>query len=186
MVYFIMCNIVKSFFNSLVFFLIIISLPLYAVCITDQDVEVGFSPGGTAQKIVLSAITGATKSIDIAAYSFTSKPIALALIEAKNRGVNIRLVADRKSNSSKYTAVTYLINKNVSVRLNEKYAIMHNKFMIIDGISVETGSFNYTQNAVSHNAENVICWHNRPDIANKYSKEFNRLWLESISIKPIY
>nr|WP_232515420.1 phospholipase D family protein [Candidatus Erwinia haradaeae] len=159
---------------------------MYAVCITSQDVEIGFSPKGTAQKIVLSAITGAKKSIDLAAYSFTSKPVALALIEAKNRGVNIRLVADKKSNSGKYTAVTYLINHHVSVRLNAKYSIMHNKFMIIDGVSVETGSFNYTQNAAFHNAENVIYFHNRLDIASQYSQEFNRLWLESVSVQPMY
>lgn len=151
-----------------------------------QDVEVGFSPGKTAKQIVLLAIEEAQTSIDIAAYSFTSKPIALALVDAQHQGVNVRVVADKKSNGGKYTAVTYLANHRVPVRFNDKYAIMHNKFMIVDGCSVETGSFNYTQSAASRNAENVIYLRNRPDIAKKYTREFNRLWSEAIDIKPTY
>ncbi|MGP1925062.1 MAG: phospholipase D family protein [Arsenophonus sp. NEOnobi-MAG3] len=116
------------------------------------------------------AIEEAKISIDIAAYSFTSKPIALALVDAKQRGVNVSLVADKKSNSGKYTAVTYLGNHRIPVRLNDKYAIMHNKFMIVDGHSIETGSFNYTQSAAFRNAENVIYLRNRPDMQKNIHK----------------
>ncbi|WP_072666559.1 phospholipase D family protein [Candidatus Erwinia haradaeae] len=167
------------------FFIINPFLPVMANTNT-QDAIVGFSPGETAKQIVLLAISEAHKSIDIAAYSFTSKPIALALVDAQNRGINIRLVADKKSNNSRYTAVTYLSNHNIAVKLNEKYAIMHNKFMIIDGNSVETGSFNYTQSAVKRNAENVIYLRNYPKISEKYMIEFNRLWKEAIYVKPTY
>lgn len=166
-------------------FLLTFTSPLSAST-SIQDVEVGFSPGRTAKQIVLLAIEEAKTSIDIAAYSFTSKPIALALVDAQNRGVNVRVVADKKSNGGKYTAVTYLANHSVPVRLNDKYAIMHNKFMIVDGRSVETGSFNYTQSAASRNAENVIYLRNRPDIAEKYTQEFNRLWSEAEDKKATY
>ncbi|EGY29577.1 hypothetical protein Rin_00004470 [Candidatus Regiella insecticola 5.15] len=57
----------------------------------------------------------------------------------------MRVVANKKSNGGKYTAATYLANHRVPVRLNDKYAIMHNKFMVVDSHSVETGSFNYTK-----------------------------------------
>lgn len=151
-----------------------------------QDVEVGFSPGRTAKEIVLTAIEEAKTSIDIAAYSFTSKQIALALVDAQQRGVNVRVVADKKSNGGKYTAVTYLANHHVPVRLNDKYAIMHNKFIIVDSHSIEMGSFNYTKSAAFRNAENVIYLRNRPDIAEKYTREFNRLWSEAMDTKPTY
>ncbi|WP_425323370.1 phospholipase D-like domain-containing protein [Arsenophonus nasoniae] len=52
--------------------------------------------------------------------------------------------------------------------------------------SVETGSFNYTQSAASRNAENVIYLRNRPDIAEKYTREFNRLWSEAIDTETTY
>ncbi|MGP1952968.1 MAG: phospholipase D family protein [Arsenophonus sp. ET-KM2-MAG3] len=177
-------KVIKIIVTIFLFFLIFISLSSYSTNI--QDIEIGFSPGKKAKQIILSAIEEAKKSIDIAAYSFTNKSIALALVDARNRGINVRVVADKKSNSKKYTAVTYLANHHISVRLNDKYAIMHNKFMIIDNHSIETGSFNYTKNAEKRNAENVIYIKNRPDIAEKYIREFNRLWSEAIDKKAAY
>ncbi|HGJ5877328.1 MAG TPA: phospholipase D-like domain-containing protein [Arsenophonus sp.] len=108
-----------------------------------QDVEIGFSLVKAAIQITIKEIEEAKNSIDLAAYSFTSKLIALAFVDVQFRGVNVRVVADNKLNGGKYTPVTYLANHCVPVRLNDKYAIMHNKFMVIDGYSIETGSFNY-------------------------------------------
>ncbi|VFP83473.1 phospholipase D family protein [Candidatus Erwinia haradaeae] len=174
-----------SFIIILLFFITTSSFPLLAST-SIEDIKIGFSPGEGAKQIVLLAISEAKKSIDIAAYSFTSKPIALALLDAQSRGVSVRLVADKKSNSNRYTAATYLSNHRIPVKLNEKYAIMHNKFMIIDGYSVETGSFNYTQSAANRNAENVIYLRHQSEIAEKYMKEFDRLWKEATYISPSY
>lgn len=144
-------------------------------------VSVGFSPSASqnALQLVLSTINSARRNIDVAAYSFTSKPVAAALVAAKNRGVAVRVVADEKSNIGKYTAVTFLANQGVPVRLNGRYAIMHNKFMVVDGDTVQTGSFNYTASAVIRNAENVLLIKEIPELAATYQGEFNRLWNES-------
>ncbi|WGS66220.1 phospholipase D family protein [Enterobacteriaceae bacterium ET-AT1-13] len=144
------------------------------------NIEVGFSPGKTAENIILKSINNSKKTIDIAAYSFTNKPIAILLNKAYNRGVKIRVVVDKKSNTGKYTIIKYLRKHNIKVKLNNKYSIMHNKFMIIDNNSVETGSFNYTNNAIYRNAENVILIKNIYNITKIYKNEFNILWKESI------
>lgn len=127
-----------------------------------------FSASQNALQLVLSTINSARLNIDVAAYSFTSKPVAAALAAAKNRGVAVRVVADEKSNNGKYTAVTFLANQGVPVRLNGRYAIMHNKFMVVDGNTVQTGSFNYTASAVSRNAENVLLIKEVPELAATY------------------
>lgn len=88
-------------------------------------------------------------------------------------------MADEKSNTGKYTAVKYLANQGVPVRHNGRYAIMHNKFMVVDGDTVQTGSFNYTASALSRNAENVLLIQEVPELAATYQGEFNRLWNES-------
>ncbi|HDV5163465.1 TPA: DUF1669 domain-containing protein, partial [Escherichia coli] len=80
---------------------------------------------------------------------------------------------------SRYTAATWLARHGIPVRVNGHYDIMHNKFMIIDGRTVETGSFNYTASADKRNAENVIVLRDMPDAAQPYSREFERLWNES-------
>ncbi|HHQ6539551.1 TPA: phospholipase D family protein [Serratia fonticola] len=146
-----------------------------------STIEVGFSPGGSALPLIIETIKKADKEILVAAYSFTSKPIALALVEAQKNGVSVKVVADAKANQDQYTAVTYLKNHAVPVRLSRQYAIMHNKFIVIDGKTVQSGSFNYTSSAAKRNAENVLVVRDAPDVAAAYRSEFLRLWGESVS-----
>ena len=148
--------------------------------------EVGFSPKGKSLNIILDGIKNAEESILVAAYSFTSKPISTALLEAHKRGVAVRVVADAKSNTSQYSAVTFLANQGVPVRVNDRYAIFHHKFMVFDGRHVETGSFNYSAAAVDRNAENVLLLMNVPEIAGRYAQEWQRLWNEGKEVKPNY
>ncbi|EIF9058732.1 phospholipase D family protein [Salmonella enterica] len=166
----------KSLFLALA---IMMAAPTFANA--EPVFSVGFSPshGHSALDVVLSAIEGAKDSVDIAAYSFTSKPIAAALVAAKNRGIAVRVVADPKANA-KYTAVT--------LRIDGQYAdgYMHNKFMIVDGDTVQTGSFNYSASAVSRNAENALLVQNAPELAKAYQAEFNRLWNESAVLTNRY
>jgi phosphatidylserine/phosphatidylglycerophosphate/cardiolipin synthase-like enzyme len=140
--------------------------------------SVAFSPQGESLELVLSCIRAAERNILVAAYSFTSKPVALALIEAWERGVNVKVMADKKGNSSRHTAVTHLASQGIPVRLNGNYAIHHHKFMVIDGRHVQTGSFNYSAAAVKKNAENVLVLWNEPELAGQYAAEWQRLWDE--------
>lgn len=148
--------------------------------------DVGFSPRGDSLQLVLQGINSAKKTIHVAAYSFTSKPIAEALLNAAHRGVDVRVVADQKSNSGKYSATTYLANHNVLVRLDGKYPIFHHKFMVIDGNTLETGSFNYSAAAANKNAENVLILWNAPEIATTYDKQWLYLWNEAQPLQSRY
>jgi phosphatidylserine/phosphatidylglycerophosphate/cardiolipin synthase-like enzyme len=148
--------------------------------------EAGFSPGGTSLEIILKAINNAEESIFVAAYSFTSKPIATALLEACKRGVAVRVVADSKANKVKYSAATFLANHGVPVRLNSRYAIFHHKFMIIDSRHLETGSFNYSAAAANRNAENVLLLREVPELAALYAREWDRLWAEGEEARARY
>lgn len=140
-------------------------LLLFLLCLTawpksdaeaDTYFEVAFSPNGESLQLILRGIAAAEKEILVAGYSFTSKPIAEALLAAHKRGVTVLVVVDAKSNTGRYTAASFLANHEVLVRRNSNYAIMHHKFMVIDGKHVQTGSFNYSAAAVVRNAENVL------------------------------
>lgn len=145
------------------------------------EVVVGFSPGN-AESLVLRHIASAKKSLDMEAYEFTNKSIAEAVRLAYRRGVRVRVVADQAKISGKYNAATFLANNQVEVRASSpRYAIMHNKVIIVDGDVVQTGSFNYTSAAVKSNAENVVILKSKA-AADVYTREFERLWAES---KPI-
>jgi phosphatidylserine/phosphatidylglycerophosphate/cardiolipin synthase-like enzyme len=95
-------------------------------------------------------------------------------------------VADKKSNGGKYTAVTFLANNHIPTRLNGKYAIHHHKFMVIDERHVQTGSFNYSEAAVSKNAENILLLRDMPLLAKRYALEWQRLWDEGEDLQARY
>lgn len=150
------------------------------------EFEVGFSPDKGSLDLVLESIRSARTEILAAAYSFTSKPIAEALLAAAQRGVAVRLVADAKSNGGRYSAVTFLANHGVPVRLNGRYAIFHHKLLVVDRSSLETGSFNYSEAAARKNAENVLLVRNAPALAAIYATEWERLWNESTPLPKRY
>jgi len=149
------------------------------------DAEVAFSPDRGATALIVKTIGEAKRSIRVAAYSFTSRPIAETLIDAHKRGIDVEVVVDKSQATARYTAATFLANQGVLVRVDYRYAIMHEKFIVVDGETVEEGSFNYTAAAESRNAENVLVLHDAA-IAAQYGKEWERLWAESEPVKARY
>ena len=162
--------------------LLLLSLLLFSFVFAESPTpspEVGFSPRGTAVKLVLAVIGEAKSSILVACYEFTDRDIAEALEAAAHRGVKVQIVADAKAARAKYSQVPIVSAAGIPVQLATRYAIMHNKFMVIDGTTVETGSFNYTTAAITSNAENVLVLRNAPDIAKLYTEEWGKLWEEA-------
>ncbi len=89
-------------------------------------VQTAFSPDGGAEKLVIRVIRSAKESLQVAAYSFTSKEIASELLAAHKRGVQVYVVVDKRQLSEKYTAATFLANQGVPVRVDKEHAIQHN------------------------------------------------------------
>jgi phosphatidylserine/phosphatidylglycerophosphate/cardiolipin synthase-like enzyme len=150
------------------------------------SISVAFSPNRGATVAVIKLIGEAKRTIRVAAYSFTSKPIAQALMDAHKRGVDVKVVLDKSNATARYTSATFLADVGVPTRIDYQYAIMHNKFVVVDGQTVETGSFNYTKAAEEHNAENVLILRNEPDVAKAYLKRWQELWDESEEYKARY
>ena len=115
-----------------------------------------FSPNGGCTNAIIEQIDNAQSEILIQAYSFTSAPIAKALINAHKRGIKVEAILDKSNRSKKYTSATFLLHAGVPTYIDNKHAIAHNKIMIIDKEIVITGSFNFTKAAEQKNAENVL------------------------------
>jgi phosphatidylserine/phosphatidylglycerophosphate/cardiolipin synthase-like enzyme len=149
-------------------------------------IEVAFSPNMGATDLVVKAIGEGRKTIRVAAYSFTSKDIAQALLNAHKRGLDVKVVVDKSQAKARYTSAHFLANVGIPTRVDHRYAIMHNKFIVIDGVNVELGSFNFTAAAEHKNAENVMVLRGDPKVAKEYMGEWDRLWGESEEMKPAY
>lgn len=147
------------------------------------DLQAGFSPGGTAQELIISFIRSATGSADVAAYEFTSEPVEEALVQPSRRGVPVRLVADEKKSHDRWSLVNALACSGIQVRTDAQYSIMHNKFIVTGNNGVQTGSFNYTSSAEKRNAENALVIRDSLPVSKQYQDEFNRLWAESSPVQ---
>lgn len=145
------------------------------------EFEVGFSPERNAKEIVIGAILSAEKELLVAAYSMTCSDIAKAIAEKHAEGVTVRLVIDKQQNSNEqagFKAADYLEGLGIPIKKSVNYQAMHHKFIVVDGVSVQLGSFNYTYSANKNNAETAIFLKNVPEIANEYRREFAQLFRE--------
>jgi phosphatidylserine/phosphatidylglycerophosphate/cardiolipin synthase-like enzyme len=154
----------------------LLALPAYSSA--EPSVQVGFSPDGTAQQLVLESIAEAKTSIQLLAYAFQAPDIAQALVAAQQRGVQVRMVVDKKRNQGKASkaAMDLLVSHGVELRTNDHFHIHHDKVMVVDGDVVETGSFNYAPSAETANSENVVVIRGMPEVSRQYIAHWQSRW----------
>lgn len=140
--------------------LILAGLCLHSLAAADvvhrPKYAVHFSPKGGCTEAVVEALGAAKSNVVVQAYSFTSMPIAKALVDAHRRGVKVEVILDKSQRSERYTSATFLVNSGVPTVIDAAHAIAHNKVMVIDAKTVLTGSFNFTKAAEESNAENLL------------------------------
>lgn len=156
------------------------------------SIEVGFSPKGGAEALVLRVIDSAKSDIKALSYSFTSPRVVAALLRASKRGVAVSLVADYKNNTvddrsgKARAALSALAEAGCDVRVISVYPIHHDKVLIVDRQTVELGSFNYSDAAARVNSENVLVNWNNPALAKVYLEHFERNYRQSERFRAQY
>ncbi|WP_414500554.1 phospholipase D family protein [Zymobacter sp. IVIA_12111.31 C1] len=142
-------------------------------------IRVGFSPEGTASALVLDVINNAKRSLRMLSYVMTSPDIVNALIAAKQRGVNILVVADYNVNQSREKSqecLKALLRAGIPVRVTNAYRSLHDKVIIADKNTVQTGSFNYAYSAFSMNSENVVVITDAPSVTASFMDLWRSRW----------
>jgi phosphatidylserine/phosphatidylglycerophosphate/cardiolipin synthase-like enzyme len=140
----------------------------------DAPAQVYFSPRGGCTEAIVAALGAARKSVLVQAYSFTSGPIAAALIAAHGRGVEVRVILDKSDRTERNGEMPVLLQAGIPTWIDFIHAIAHNKVMVIDGTTVITGSFNFTKQAESRNAENLLILQDR-GLARLYQANWENL-----------
>ena len=161
---------------------IIFSLPSYAYVATasldhvfspGNSYSICFTPQENCTAILINQIKQAKNSIYIQSYSFTSYKIAKALVDAYERGVEVNLILDSSDFDPKnFSQESYFRASGLSIWRDDQVHIAHNKVMIFDENTVETGSFNYTTSAQKYNAENMLIIKDKT-LAETYLKNWN-------------
>jgi len=148
--------------SKLFLLLLILALPITGfakdLTLTNAPTQVYFSPRGGCTEAIVEALDKAKSEVLVQAYSFTSRDIAKALVDAHKRGVHVEVILDKsnRNHKGKYSAADFTAHMGIPTFIDAEHAIAHNKVMIIDKDVVVTGSFNFTRAAEYNNAENLI------------------------------
>ncbi|MDQ5987804.1 MAG: Phospholipase D [Syntrophus sp. SKADARSKE-3] len=157
----------KSILIVILLFVPVMSMAGNVHNIPQASVSVYFSPDGGCTEAIVAALDNAKVEILVQAYSFTSSPIAQALVKAQKRGIRVQVILDKSQKRERYTSATFLSNAGIPTFIDDAHAIAHNKVIIIDHATVITGSFNFTKAAEERNAENLLIIHSNT-LATKY------------------
>lgn len=118
-------------------------------------------------------ISKARRQVDVAAYDFDAEPMVNALIELENKGVLVRVVTDEDNAS--LSSINRLRRNGISVVEDKRAGLMHDKFVVIDGRYVWTGSMNFTTNGAYCNNNNIVRF-DSPELAANYTAEMNEMY----------
>jgi phosphatidylserine/phosphatidylglycerophosphate/cardiolipin synthase-like enzyme len=147
-----------------------------------------FSPGARGNQAnaayildkLIAYVDAAQTSIHVAAFETDLTPLAEALVRARARGVDVRWVTDDEHGvdadfDEGRGQFALMEDAGIPIRDDLRSAFMHNKFTIIDGHILWTGSMNLTTNDIYRNNNNVVVV-DSPEVAAVFEAEFAEMW----------
>jgi phosphatidylserine/phosphatidylglycerophosphate/cardiolipin synthase-like enzyme len=148
--------------------------------------------GGSPAGSIAQAIGAARRTVRVSLYSLSLPGATQALVDAKGRGLTVEVLFDYahaypKSAGSDGLAgptaqLKQVLAAGIPVRLLQgggPYGIMHNKFALLDGALLETGSFNWTTAAESSNHENAV-FRDDAGLLADYQAYWDWMWAQGV------
>ena len=148
-----------------------------------QVVVIFTSEDPALEQAIIPVVKSATKSIRFLTFSFTDYPLADAMSQRSQNGVDVAGVFERLGSDTEASELKTLYCRNVRVRRDGNPNFLHHKVIVIDERIVVTGSMNFSTNAEVSNDENVLIIDNE-EIARLYMQEFERVWNLGIDPEP--
>lgn len=127
---------------------------------------------GGLDDIIAEDLLQAELQVDVAAYDLDAGPIVDALITLAQQGVTVRIVTD--TDNADLPSIGWLRQRGLTVNEDDRSALMHNKFIVIDGRYTWLGSLNYTTNGIYCNNNNLVRI-DSPEIAANYITEMDEM-----------
>ncbi|KAI8331224.1 hypothetical protein BC941DRAFT_439372 [Chlamydoabsidia padenii] len=137
-----------------------------------------FFPSKESFNAFISVLNSAQKTIDICIFSLTDDDVADALIAAKKRNVDIRIITDNQQAAGVGADAERLQKDHgIPYKTDHTTGYMHNKFAVVDSKTLINGSFNWSKGARFKNRENIIIT-NLPYCIKEFQVQFEALWEE--------
>ena len=147
---------------------------------------VSFSSQESLSAPLIKALDKTEKTALLALYDLRLSELAEAVLRAKGRGVDVRVVYDEGhgkagepgTSAGPSPELQSLLDAGIPVKLLKgggSFGIMHQKFMVLDGELLETGSFNWTRAAEERHFENVMFRKDRATV-DGYARAWDWMW----------
>ncbi|MEM8857321.1 MAG: phospholipase D-like domain-containing protein [Chloroflexota bacterium] len=150
----------------------------YEIYFTNPTCPAEEERAGGVDEVIAVDLDFAEVQIDIAAFDLDSEPIIAALIRARQeRDINVRVVVDDEHTPA--STINRLRRNGMSVIEDKRSALMHNKFIVIDGRFLWTGSMNFSTNGVYCNNNNVVRI-DSPRLASNYLAEMDEMYFDRV------
>ncbi|HEY1406991.1 MAG TPA: phospholipase D-like domain-containing protein [Spirochaetota bacterium] len=149
----------------------------WQVYFTDPEKNLHGGEYSPPEQGFIRLIDSATRTIDGAFFEIGSKKVASAFVRAQKRGVRVRLVSD--DSNKKKDGARIVQKADIPVVFDNKRGLMHNKFAIVDGRYLWTGSYNITDNCAYHNNNNAILI-DSPELSLIFEDEFEEMFVDKI------
>ena len=133
-----------------------VCVPQPSVC-APATIDVYYAPEDHPIDRVVSLYARATSYIYVSVYGLTAPSVVKALVEAKHRGVDVRVITDRErlTDPKQHSAVNALRLAGVPIRINRHDGLMHLKQVVIDDAINTSGSANHTTSGNRYNDERL-------------------------------
>jgi phosphatidylserine/phosphatidylglycerophosphate/cardiolipin synthase-like enzyme len=138
---------------------------------SEDGVSVYFSPGTDCGQLIIDKVRMAQKHVYVQAYSFTSDRIAKALVEVHKRGVEVKVILD-DDKADKKSELEFLSRKGIDTYLDSKHEKAHSKVILIDGQTIITGSFNFSDRDEEKKADNLVLIEGKQKLLDAYEANF--------------
>ncbi len=153
--------------------------PAPPVTAAQGTIQSAFAPWDDIEALIVEQLDAARRQILVQAYLLTSRPITDALVAARKRGIDVRVLMDNgQLDKNASDRLRQLRGAGIPVWLETAYRNAHNKVIIIDAplasATVITGSYNFTWSAQHKNAENILVLGRNPPLAARYAQNWQR------------
>ena len=149
---------------------------------TAQTIKHLYSPGTNLESSELAQLDTATRSVDVAMYSFTDRCLAEELAKLARKGVHIRVYRDREqfrqeAQWDSLTTTSILLATGIEVRVKGARDLMHLKSYVIDGRLVRTGSANWSPTGLKRQ-DNDVVYEESVEAVDRFHRKFEEIWVK--------
>ena len=148
-------------------------------------VEVYYAPEDAPLDRLVTLYQDARRYIYVSVYGLTYPRAVAALVAARKRGVDVRMLTDqeRTEDIRQRSALKTLRMAGVPIRVNQHEGLMHLKQVVIDDEINASGSMNHTTSGNHYNDERMDIITDR-EISVKVREKFLSMWNDQTRYRP--